>query len=438
MLEPRYMPSRGDYLALPDSRGTSKWSLFILLLYFTAQPFNDMLHGIILVGGYVDLLWFVVLLASALLVAASGKAKFVGSFELTVVVLWMAYLVLLYVFASGRDRPEEGVASQATYNLRGFLQSVPVFILVAVRGLNKKELNAILTVIVLLMPISIFTAYQQLGVASLSAVQEFVVTGHGISYNLYVPYTTFPLFAAIYLFFDVKNILLKTLIACSFSIIAVFIFLNLSRQSVVFVLLSAFTFFVVTRHVKNALLFAIIAAVVAFSVIKLGLADRVMSRFFSEELFITNRTDLMVSGLDSIREPLKWTFGKGFEIERDDINPHNNYIFSTMRIGLVGMVLMFLPFVRAMLKLTLGIIRYGRQPWFDRNFAAFVMITILFVLFHSFFGFPHLDSVNGPIVWLGLGIWVIYNCDLQKRVLANRGVAHGYGCGDNQWVRQTN
>jgi len=100
----------------------------------------------------------------------------------------------------------------------------------------------------------------------------------------------------------------------------------------------------------------------------------------------------------------------------DGVNPHNNYIFSVMRTGLLGMGLMFFPFVRALSKLTIEFIKYGKQAWFDRNFASFTIITMLFVLFHSSFGYPHQDQTNAPIVWFGLAVWVVYQREMLSRL----------------------
>jgi hypothetical protein len=411
------MYPHGNYLMPPGSSTIDKWSFYTLLLYFAIQPFNNSLDLIPLVGSYLDLLWSVALMALASIYATNRNARPVGSFELKIVLILVAYLAFCYVVADKDISPELGSASRAEYNLRYLIQSVPVFILVAMRGLNRKELNAILTTIVLMTPFSIFTAYRDLQITSISGVQNFANSGEGIHYNSYVPYTTFPLFAAVYLLSEVKSKLLRIPIACSFALIAVFIFINPSRQSVVFVFLGALIVVALTRSIKKLLLIATIAAIVAFSVEKLDLTSRVESRFFSEQLLETTRTDLMAEGLDTIKGPLDWLFGMGLDLDLDDgVNPHNNYIFSVMRTGLLGMGLMFFPFVRALGKLTIEFIKYGKQAWFDSNFASFTIITVLFVLFHSSFGYPHLDQINAPIVWFGLAVWVVYQREMLSRL----------------------
>lgn len=433
MIESRHINLRVDNYSSHRSSSLSKLSFYTLLLYFAIQPFNDVLHRIPLVGSYFDLLWIVVMLAEAMLFAFNRKVfgidrRSVRSFDLKIVFAWMAYLVLCYIIADKSPIVDSMSSSSAAYfNLRFLLQSVPIFILIVVRGLNRKELNAILFTIVLLTPLSIFITYREIGVISIMDLQNFSSTGLGLYYNTYVPYTTFAFFASVYLFSQVKSKLQRILIACSFSLIAVFIFVNPSRQSVYFVLLCAWILivFTITTSVRNLLLITIIAAIVAFSISRLDLTDRVQSRFFSPQLFETDRIQRMATGIGTMNGPLEWFFGNGLHQAIDFgfvINPHNNYIFSVMRIGLIGMILMFLPFFRAVIKLIMGFIKNGRQPWFDRNHTAFVMNSMLFVLFHSFFGYPHLDVLSGPIVWFGLAVWVVYQREIQARALTNRHV----------------
>lgn len=405
-----------------------RWSLYTLLLYFAVQPFNDTLHRIVLIGSYLDLFWIVVMLAEAFLIVYNRKvfavdrgATSVRSFELTVVIVWIVYSIISYIIADKTSSAESGSLSAAAYNLRFLLQSIPIFILVIVRGLNRKELNAILFVIVAMTPFSIYLSYQEIGITSVADLTEFADSKQGLYYNSYVPYTTFPLFASLYLTYQTKNIIQRIICICSFSSIAVFIFVNPSRQSVLFVLLCAFILIIltITSTAKNLLLIAVIAAIVTFATIRLGLTDTVVSRFFSAQFVETPRTMYMMRAIGNLDGPWEWLFGNGLNINLGDgVNPHNNYIFSVMRFGLVGMILMFLPFFRAILMLTRMFINHRRQPWFDREYILFGMITMLFVLFHSFFGYPHLDALNGPIVWFGLSIWVVLNREIQSEIYA--------------------
>jgi hypothetical protein len=391
-------------------------------------PFNDVLHRIALVGSYLDLFWIVVMLAEVFLIAFNRKvfaadlgATSVRSFELTVVTAWIVYLIISYIIADKNSSVESGSVSAAAYNLRYLLQSVPIFMLVIVRGLNRNELNTILYVIVALTPLSIYFSYKEIGISSLVDLVEFADSKRGLYYNSYVPYTTFPLFSSIYLASLTKNIIKRIVCVCSFSFIAVFIFINPSRQSVLFVILCVFilVIFTITTTAKNLLLVAVVSSIVFYSTIRLGLTDAIGTRFFSSELIETPRTKYMLQAIVEMGGPFEWTFGNGLNINlADGINPHNSYIFSVMRFGLVGMTLMFLPFFRAILMLTRMFINYKNQPWFDRQFILFGIITMLFVLFHSFFGYPHFDALNGPIVWFGLAIWVVLHREIRAEVYA--------------------
>jgi hypothetical protein len=419
--------------AVPSAAASlDRLAFYVLLLYFAVQPFNDAMHRIVLLGGYTDLLWSIAFLGLTVIVLATNRTRSAVSFELAIVLVWVAYLSALFLVSDNDKSPEEGALPVAAYNLRWAVQPIPIFILVAVRGLDRNELNSILTTVVLATPISICVAYLQHGATSLSDVQYIADSGFGISYNTYVPYTTFPLFAAIYLWFQLKNPILRLLVLCSASIITLFLFANPSRQSVLFALGGAALVFAFTRSARNLLAIGAVAGIVAFSIARMDMVDRVMTRFFSSEgLLKSDRGDRLFAEIDAMTDSWQWIAGKGLDLTLDNSNnPHNNYMASIMRTGLIGMVLMFLPFVRALFRLVVGFVMYGRRPWFDRNLAVFVMLALLFLLYHSCFGYPHLDSLNGPVVWLGLGIAVVYNADLRKRAAADRQLSSvGDPCG---------
>jgi hypothetical protein len=224
---------------------------------------------------------------------------------------------------------------------------------------------------------------------------------------------------------QIKGLLLRIPIVCALITITLFIFVNPSRQSVIFVFLGVLVVCTLYKSTKSLKLILLIFAIIVVIINNLEMTDVVLARFFSTDVLETNRTQFMAIGLGKIEGPSEWLFGKGLDLVfENSINPHNNYIFTVMRIGLIGVVLLFLPFLRALLKLIYYIAYYGRKPWFDRNKAAFLMVTVLFVLYHSFFGYPHLDALNGPIVWFGLALWVIYNRDLQVSIMIDRRALH--------------
>jgi hypothetical protein len=405
---------------LSNLRIFNKWSFYALLLYFAMQPFNESFHRMVLIGGYFDLSWFAVLSAISLRYIFSGKAILKRSFELKVVLLWMGYLclhVLLSTIFQGT-----GSFDKKIYELRFLLQSVPVFILISIRGLNRKELDTLLIIIVLMAPLTILRTYYDYNIASVAEIQDFARSGAGTAYNTFVPYTTFAFFASLYLIFSIRKKIIKFLLVGVSACIIIFIFINPSRQSVAFVIVCGLFYLLKTKSTKKIFIVTLLTLTTIFIINRLNLTDRVTQRFFSEKTFETTRTELMMNGIDSIDGPGVCLIGAGLSKDLSNINPHNNYIYSVMRTGLIGTVLMFLPLFSALIKSVIMSLRYSAAPWFDRNLSTFVTICLLFPLFHSFFGYPHLDPQNAPAMWLGFAIWVVYDRDLHKKALTNRGI----------------
>ncbi len=419
MLESYHTPLPSNNRKSPPSSVTDKWSFVAIFLYFAMQPFNDSLHRVVWVGSFIDLLWAVILLALTLIYILSGKAFF-WAFELKVVVLFTLYLGLhllgsFVIALGGPDRFYDEVTA-----LRWLLQSAPIFVLIVVRGMKTKELNAILTMIVLVMPFAILMMYRDFRVSSMQELEAFSRPGGGIPYNTFVPYTTFPVFAALYVIAKVRHKALAVPIICLLVFNILFIFASPSRQSAIFLVLGFLIVFSITKSMRKLILVAMVSMAIAFVLKEFDLIDQVTSRFFSSRLVETNRTDHMVNGLNEIRDAWEWFFGRSLTLALMAgpgflVNPHNNYIFSVMRMGLFGMVLMFLPFVTGFVKMVYLTKRYGNQSWFDRDSAAFITVSLFFTLFHSFFGYPHLDALNAPIVWFGLALWIVYNRDLFER-----------------------
>jgi hypothetical protein len=292
---------------------------------------------------------------------------------------------------------------------------VPIFVFVVMRGLSRRELHAVLTTIVIATPFSIYITYQEMLVVV--DAQKYIETGSGIAYNSYVPYTTFPLFASVYLLSQASSRVNQILIAIPACIIAVFIFTNLSRQSVIFVILGFIIFVGCNFSARNILITSVLSLIIVISVSQLGISNRVVSRFFTSEVTETTRTDSALAGIRSINGVAEWTLGNGLDMNllQGGINPHNNYVFTVMRIGLLGMILTFLPFVNSFAKLIPSLVMDYRKAWFDNNLFALKAISAIFMLYHSFFNYPNNDSINGPVVWLGLGICVVFDSDFQMR-----------------------
>jgi O-antigen ligase len=383
-------------------------SFYTILLYFALQPFNPFFHRQVLIGTYITLFWCFLLSAFSLVYILKRKVAFGSTFELKSVLGWLGYLSL--VFALTPTSAGVGVGGDVAYIFRGYVQVVPIFLLIMLRGMGLRELNAVVAALVLLMPFSVLIEYLEKDILSINELQTINTVTQGLDYNTYVPYITFSVFSAIYLASTLKRLSLRLIFAFIASGLTIVVFASPSRQSVAFLFVGAIVFVVTARRRAYIIcVLCLIGTAVIFALDKTELADRALDRFFSEETMESARPYLMRTGIAYIRDPAEWMFGRSFSTHYEDINPHNNYIFTVIRTGLLGMALMFTPFFVSFLKSIRICVAHWNRPSFNREFSAYAIVVVLFTLFNSFFGYPHLDTTMGPVVWLGLSISVIFH-----------------------------
>jgi O-antigen ligase len=80
--------------------------------------------------------------------------------------------------------------------------------------------------------------------------------------------------------------------------------------------------------------------------------------------------------------------------------PHNDYIRWTQRIGVLGMLLSFAPFVLALKYNLKAIMKHNKSIYFLTSSGLF------FTLYHSFFEYPRDDAYQSLYVFLGLALWL--------------------------------
>ena len=301
------------------------------------------------------------------------------------------------------------------YVLRNLFLYLPLLYVITLRGLSKQELKFLLSIIVFAAPFSTILFCQDFKLDSFqSAIRLLDTTGHGIGYNTYVPYLTFPFIAGLYLLFCFESRFLKviTLLAVLFNL--GFILYSTSRQSSLFCLIALTAFLFSQKFKLNS--FIVVFGLFGIVWYCLSLSDVFMTRYFSAEFLQTSRWEIMKNGLQFLNTPFDWLVGKGLSSVISS-GPHNNYIRFIQRIGIVGMMLTFLPFVYAFAKTIVKILHYWNYKLFDRNLGCFITMSLFFTLYHSFFGYPHEDAFCAPYVWLGLAFWLIMN---QQLILPRR------------------
>ena len=126
--------------------------------------------------------------------------------------------------------------------------------------------------------------------------------------------------------------------------------------------------------------------------------ERFASRFLSVEGFLdTSRGSKGIDGL-MLLQGLEYLHGAGLASVLY-AGPHNDFVRWTQRIGLVGMVAGFTPYAWAVLSAIRGCLQGIATP----N-TLLVLLTSLFLPFHSLFGYPRDDAYQAPYTLLALGL----------------------------------
>lgn len=391
-----------------------KAGYYALLLYWLTQPLMGEAFRLFYWGNVVSLVWFVVFSVFIFFFYQQKQNTTVTlrGGEGAVVLGWAFYMIARWML-SPSGGPSGGIGSIALQELRNFLWPIPVFLFMALRGMTTREINGMLLGLVLCTPFSIVLQAQAYDVFSITELEDFVGKQSGFSYNTFVPYLTFSFFAGIYLAQTLRSWVIKSFTVLCSVMILVFILINPSRQSVMFLFTGLIIMLMQTkwsRLIWLAPLIGILGLMSWYALDEFGKLEHAQMRFASEETFETSRLYYAQLGIQSMEGTWEWLFGRGLHLCLDaglvQINPHNSYIFQIMRVGLIGTVLLYFPFVYALIGLIALRLQCKRQYWFDDKLTTFATIGVTFTLFHSFFGQPLQCSFNSSVCWFALAIWV--------------------------------
>ncbi|MBN1461907.1 MAG: hypothetical protein JXA57_20445 [Armatimonadetes bacterium] len=401
-------------MSLRDTRygrsNLDKVSFGALVVYFGVVPFSDTLHRIVLVGSLVDTAWFIIFSLFLVLYVFDRFQRIAWSFMLTVILVWCGYILSLTL----TDLLLHNDPSSSMYELRQISFSIPLAFLLVIRRTTIAEYTTMLRFLVLLAPMAIARHYADVGLESLADWTANTDSRYGTAYNTFVPFTTFPALAGLYLLTISRRLVEYIVYGVVTLVILGFIFVNPSRQSVYFVIVSVAVIVLSAKGLGRLLKSGLVILCLATLIVELNFGGFVVARFFSEESLETRRVALMMAEIDGI-DGLEWVWGRGLGLTLQDGNPHNNYVFTVMRVGVIGALLLFGPFIVAFVDaISLPLRRRGRVL-FDRRYGALVAVGLLFTLYHSFFGYPHLDTLNGPIAWLGLAMWIGFRAPREHR-----------------------
>jgi hypothetical protein len=388
---------------------TNNMSFFSMILLFMLLPFHFTVS--LKFAFYRELFDFVFIIMIIVYLMIKPQSL-INHYAFRVIFIWILYLLFCYVIDPEVSIYHEDVLkasehlsrfSPKMYTLRNLLLYLPLVILMFLRGLSRKEFIILLSAIVFISPLSIIFFHHSREIYSFSEFNGILSSkGHGIAYNTYTPYVTFPFIAGLYLLFYFKNQNLKLLTSGVVLFDFSYIVYSTSRQSMLFCVIAFSSLMILQKRGQFLpFLFLIIPAYYVMTS-----SDILIARYFSSDTLSSGRISLIIEGLQKLTSLDEWIIGKGLSSVVHS-GPHNNYVRFIQRIGIIGTIFTFLPFFYGFVKLIYDIKRYRCCKSYDQNLAWFLALALSFTLYHSNFGYPHEEVYNTPYVWLGLSLWVV-------------------------------
>ncbi len=355
--------------------------------------------------------------------------------EVFYLVLFPLLLILFAIVDPGKNLygSDYSVASMeletvnpGLYVLRNALLYIPMVLYFSVRGITEKEVRRIALITVAVGPFSVITFLNHSEIATVQTigiVAQF--GGRGLAYNSYIPYLTFPILSAMYLIVIRSNIVIKLVLTAVLIALSAYISFSTSRQSVLFVIICGLVFFLKSKEIrlwKKTVFICCILMLATFIfnniTAKYDLSDKFLDRFTSASGAIeTKRFEKAKDGLELL-QPYEYLIGAGLTSVIVS-GPHNDYERWLQRIGIFAAAIGFLPFFIAARKVYARI-RYSRFNALN----IYVMLSIFFTLYHSFFGYPREDAFQAPYCFLGLAIWL----GIQREKFANTQYSKRQAC----------
>ena len=308
-------------------------------------------------------------------------------------------------------------ADPRVYIIRNAVLYLPMILYFAIRGLSQEEIKNIAIICIFIAPFSILfyllSVYDDgnFSIFLLSDMAE--VGGANIQYNSYVPYLTFPFISGIYLLSTRNSFWIKCLSFGSISIMSIFMFLSSSRQSMLLLLfaLLVFALFDKTGKGRKLILYAVGFSSVFFFfyliTVDVTVNENLIDKYNSGAE--TSRFNIFIEGLGLLRIHEFFT-GAGLSSVVNS-GPHNDYLRWTQRVGLIFMIVSFLPFFISLKGAVYKVLIEKEKVHF-----IYIALSIFFTIYHSLFGYPREDAFQALFCFLGLGIWLGFSKNQNKKM----------------------
>ena len=350
------------------------------------------------------------------------KLTNISKFIAVIVALWVLYIVINYFIDPGvliydtditKASDFLNVVSPRDYVLRNLMLYLPMFFLLISRGISKGELEPLLTIIVIESPISIYLLFSESNLHSLNEVISWFMFGAGrTTYNNMPPFISLVFISGIYLFVSRIPKLINIFILIAVVIEGIYIVISTSRQSVLFCVFALIIYLLLSKKLHRWLILIVplfLLGIILINWLDPVYKDVLYNRYLTPEIMETSRWEIMSIGLQKLRYLDEWLFGRGLSSVVYS-GPHNNYLRFIQRIGIIGMLLTYVPFYIAFTR-SISVARsyfIDKVKNMDIKMLWYLMMALLFTIWHSFFSYPHEESLSAPLVWFGLALWIIF------------------------------
>ena len=298
------------------------------------------------------------------------------------------------------------------YILRNALLYLPMILYFSTRGITEEELNKIAIVSLVIAPLSII--FYLLTLLEESTFSVFILgeinknPGIAIAYNSYVPYLNFPIISGFYLYSKNYNRVLKIMTLFMILFIFIFVFLSTSRQTLILIFISGFLFFIFNyskNNFKKYIIFFFVMIIsfntYSFIVSETNLNENLYKKYTENILQTNNRIGAVTEGLQ-ILKPYQYITGAGLSSVIVS-GPHNDYVRWIQRVGFIFMIISFFPYFLITFKCFHRLRRYNHDLIF-----LYIGVANLFIIYHSFFGYPREDAYQAVWSFLGMTLWLGY------------------------------
>ena len=328
------------------------------------------------------------------------------------------YDPMIDIYGYGEGLGDITVASvdPRIYVFRNAIIYIPMVLYFYFRGITQKEIKFLALLISMIAPFAILSYLlfafkeQNFGLFLLGDMAES--GGANIAYNSFVPYLAFPFLAGIYLLSDSSSKFIKASVIASLGIVFIFIFLSSSRQTLLFCALVILGFtFLSSKKIGGQLVIFAISGLCIYAFFYALTVDRSIDKDLIDKYADagkTSRYEIMIDGIERIT--LKgWFTGEGLTSVVNS-GPHNDYIRWTQRLGLLFMIISFLPFF-------IGAIVALKKTKFSAYQTEYLLIFwgLIFVIYNSIFGYPREDAYQSFFCFLAILLFFSFRPSMASK-----------------------